>query len=115
MSREQWGHGYYQGRREAFLPEVLRSWVAMYDEEGELLRTGRVVQNYPEDRILLEYWDIFDLEVFMSFGMTPGQEIDEENLMEVQVTPACKFFASWHGFIKDTAPAVRQLLKEGNP
>jgi hypothetical protein len=112
MSREQWGHGYYQGRREAFQPEVLRSWVAVYDDEGELLRAGRVVQNYPEDRILLEYWDPVDLGIFMSFGLTPGQEIDEDSLVEVMVTPACKFFASWYGFINDIAPAIWELIKE---
>jgi hypothetical protein len=112
MSKEQWGHGYYRGRREAFQPERLRTWVAMYDENGELLRAGRVVQNYPEDHILLEYWDIFDLVVFMSFGMTPGQEIDEDSLLEVQVTPGCKFFASWYGFLNDTSPAIWELLRE---
>lgn len=110
MSREQWGHGYRQGRRDAFLPEVLQSWVAMYDEEGELLRAGRVVQTYPEDHILLEYWDAVDLAIFMSFGMTPKKEIDEDSLMEVRTTQSCKFFASWYGLINAIAPDVWEIV-----
>lgn len=112
MSREQWGNGYHQGRRDAFLPEVLQSWVAMYDKGGELLRAGRVVQNYPENRILLEYWDAVDLSIFMAFGKTPSREIDEESLVEAQVTPACKFFASWYGLINAIASDILKIVKE---
>ena len=66
MSREQWGHGYYQGRRDAFKPDALKQWVAIYSDEGELEYAGRVVQTFPNDHILLELWDVFDLNSFLS-------------------------------------------------
>lgn len=110
MSREQWGHGYHQGRKEAFLPEVLRSWLLSYDEAGELRYAGRVVQNFPENRALLEVWDYTTLLVFLNHGYRPSEEIAEEDLREVDLPPdRSHYFASWDGF----RVAVGQELARG--
>lgn len=102
MSREQWGHGYYQGKAEAFLPEVLRSWVISYDETGNVQNAGRIVRNFPENQVLLEEWGRMDLLVFLNMGWRPNEEIDENSLREVQLPPEqSKYFASWDGFIKE--------------
>lgn len=101
MSREQWGHGYYQGKKEAFLPEVLRTWVIVYDEDGYIALAGRVVRSFPEDRALLEVWNYVDLLVFNNQGWRPSEKIDDDSLCEVDIPwERSEYFASWDGFIK---------------
>lgn len=110
MSREQWGHGYYQGRRDAFKPDVLKQWVAIYSDEGELEYAGRVVQTYPNDHILLEFWDVFDLNYFLFTGKNPAEDIDRESLIEVRITAGSKFFASFSAFLNEVC-AVLHLME----
>lgn len=117
MSREQWGHGYYRGRAEAFMPEVLRTWALSYDAAGNLCLAGRVVQNFPENHVLLEVWGLPDLIAFVNHGFRPVVEIDMDSLQEVDLPPErSKYFASWDGFIKaiENELALRLEIVKGD-
>lgn len=117
MSREQWGHGYWKGRKdEQKNPEGPR-YIGLYNEKYDppILGNCGLIHEKHGDALVVEWIDIWDMAVAVDFGYEPNNgpiEIEAcEQIRVDEIKSAYKLFYSWSAIANEFIKACKAMDK----
>ena len=114
MSREQWGHGYWKGRRdEQKNPEGPR-YIGLYNSEDDpYLNCLGQIHEKRQGILVVEWIDYFEVELAINLGYEPSWEskvIDKfKEIALDNIDCDYKLFYSWEAAAAEMVRAIKAM------
>ena len=100
MSREQWGNGYWKGRRDEQKNPEGHRYIGLYNSEDDpFLNMVGQIHEKRQNTLVVEWIDYFDVLLCICFGCEPSwEDVVLENFEELKLNDLernYKLFYSW--------------------